>query len=220
MALVLTLRDDELAANPQLSVLVGDLATDPGVTQIAPRPLSLARCVARRRARVDVAERCAGHGRQSVSGRRGLAAQGGVPVSVRDATWRALRGSVPRLASWSTSPPSWASAWRPGCSEELAPGQARAVEEALAYGVLVDDGSHRFSPRAHPASDRGRPVDAASRRTPPACRGGACPAPRSGSRADRAPCDAAGLARWRPAMRSLAATRRARRRAVRGWASA
>jgi predicted ATPase len=41
LALVVTLRDDELAANPPLAVLVGDLATDPAVTPIALRPLSI-----------------------------------------------------------------------------------------------------------------------------------------------------------------------------------
>jgi hypothetical protein len=41
LALVLTLRDDELAANPQLGVLLGDLATDSRVKRLVPRPLSV-----------------------------------------------------------------------------------------------------------------------------------------------------------------------------------
>lgn len=41
LALFVTLRDDELAANASLAVLVGDLATEPAVTRVRPRPLSL-----------------------------------------------------------------------------------------------------------------------------------------------------------------------------------
>jgi predicted ATPase len=41
LAIVVTFREDELSANVELAELVGDLATDAGVTQIAPRPFSL-----------------------------------------------------------------------------------------------------------------------------------------------------------------------------------
>ena len=54
--LVITYRDDELAGNPPLAMLVGDLATDPVVARIALRRLSAAGVRALAGERADVGE--------------------------------------------------------------------------------------------------------------------------------------------------------------------
>ncbi len=141
MALILTLRDDELAANPQLSVLVGDLATDPVVTQIAPRPLSLAAVRSLAAGEIDVAELARVTGGNPFLVVEALSAQGGVPVSVRDATLARVARLGPAARELVDVAAVVGQRVAPGLLEELAPGQARAVEEALAYGVLVDDRS-------------------------------------------------------------------------------
>ena len=87
LALLLTLRDDELAANPALARLVGDLATDPSVSPIALAPLSMqaVRTMAAP-AGPDAREVARVTGGNPFLVVEMLAAVDGLPASVRDAT--------------------------------------------------------------------------------------------------------------------------------------
>lgn len=142
LALVLTLRDDELAANPPLGVLLGDLATDSRVRRIVPRPLSVdaVRTLAAEGG-ADVAEVARVTGGNPFLVVEMLAAGGKLPTSVRDATL----ARVSRLNSDARGLVDLAAVVGQRVSaallDELAPGQDGAVEEALARGVLTDDGA-------------------------------------------------------------------------------
>jgi DNA-binding CsgD family transcriptional regulator len=146
VAFVVTYRDDEVAVNPLLELLLGDLATSPAVRRIVLRPLSDS----------GVAELAAGSG---LDGKRLSAATGGnpflvveaiaaggrLPASVRDAAL-ARAGRLSRAAREVVDVAAVVGqrfdlellgAVLGGCAE--------AVEEALARGVLVaDDGMLGF----------------------------------------------------------------------------
>ena len=113
-----------------------------------------------------------------------LAAGGGLPSSVRDATLARVgrlgpgaRGVVDAAAVIGQRvPPSF---W-----PRSIPAQRTAVEEALAHGVLTDDGATpRLPPRAHPPGDRERDLRAAPGR---AARARSSPRSRSGPPAEPA----------------------------------
>ena len=142
LALLLTLRDDELAANPALARLVGDLATDPSVSRIALAPLSMqaVRTLAAP-AGADAREVARVTGGNPFLVVEMLAAVDGLPASVRDATLARVsrlsseaRGLVDLAAVVGERVPA-------ALLDVLAPGQAPAIEEALARGVLTDDGA-------------------------------------------------------------------------------
>ncbi len=142
LVLVLTLRDDEVAGNPPLARLVGDLATEPGVSRVELAPLSI-------RAVQTLAGAAGADAREVVRVTGGnpflvvemLAAPDRLPVSVRDATMARVsrlssdaRGLVDLAAVVGERVPAV-------LLDALAPGQGPAVEEALARGVLTDDGA-------------------------------------------------------------------------------
>jgi DNA-binding CsgD family transcriptional regulator len=141
LALIVTLRDDEIAANPPLALLVGDLATDPAVARIAPGPLSID---AVRRladgADADAAEVARVTGGNPFLVAETLAAREAFPTSVRDATLARVGRLGPRargVVEVAAIAGQWVS---PRLLEELAPECYDGVEEALARGVLTDDG--------------------------------------------------------------------------------
>lgn len=142
LALVVTLRDDELAANPPLAVLVGDLATDPGVTRIAPRPLSLdaVRSLAAG-SDADAAQVARVTGGNPFLVVEALAAAGTLPASVRDATLARAARLGPAARGLVNVAAVVGQRVSPELLDELAPGHEAAIEEALAYGVLIDDGA-------------------------------------------------------------------------------
>jgi DNA-binding CsgD family transcriptional regulator len=142
LALVVTLRDDELAANPPLAVLVGDLATDPGVTRFALRPLSLdaVRLLAAG-VSVDPDQVARVTGGNPFLVIEALAAGGTLPASVRDATLARVARLGPRARELVNVAAIAGQRVSPELLEELAPGHEDAFEEALAYGVLTDDGA-------------------------------------------------------------------------------
>ncbi len=141
MGLVVTLRDDELAANQPLGVLIGDLATDPEIVRVALAALS-----------EDAVRELAGDGGADVgpivrvTGGNPflvvemLAAAETVPVSVRDATLARVARLGPEAKGVVEVAAVVGQRVQAGLLEELVPGHEGAVKEALARGVLTDDG--------------------------------------------------------------------------------
>ncbi len=139
VVVVVTYRDDELAANPQLMVLVGDLATSAMVRRISLRRLSeeavrvLAEPVG-----VDPGELLRVTAGNPFLVVEALAAGGGLPASVRDATL----ARIGRLGSSAKGLVDVAAVIgqrvAPDLLAAIAPDSAEAVEEALALGVLVE----------------------------------------------------------------------------------
>jgi tetratricopeptide (TPR) repeat protein len=138
---VVTYRDDEVAANPELARLLGDLATNPSVTRVQLRPLSEAavRELAEP-AGIDPAQLSRATGGNPFLVVEAIAAGGRLPASVRDATLaRAGRlGSAAREAVEAAA----VIGQRVELSllEQVAPGSGVAVDEALNRGVMVADG--------------------------------------------------------------------------------
>lgn len=142
LGLVVTLRDDELAANQPLAVLLGDLATNPEIVRISLRGLSehavlllAAEQGADARAIVDLT------GGNPFLVVEMLAAGDVLPVSVRDATLARVarlsaeaKGLVDVAAVVGQRVP-------PDLLGELAPGDHAVVDEVLGMGVLIDDGT-------------------------------------------------------------------------------
>ena len=142
VVVVVTYRDDELAAHPALAMLVGDLATSPAATRMALAPLSptAVRELADP-AGVDPAELSRLTGGNPFLVAEALAAGGGLPPSLRDATMARVgrlgpgaRGVVDAAAVIGQRVP-------PDLLAAVVPGASEAVEEALALGVLTDDGA-------------------------------------------------------------------------------
>jgi DNA-binding CsgD family transcriptional regulator len=142
LMLVVTLRDDELGANLQLAALVGDLAGDPGLTRIAPRPLSLdaVRSLAAG-GDADAAEVARITGGSPFLVVETLAAGGTLPASVRDATLARVSRLGPEARGLVDVAAVAGQRVSPALLEELVPGPEAAVDEALARGVLNDDGT-------------------------------------------------------------------------------
>lgn len=142
LALVVTLRDDEIAANPPLALLVGDLATDPAVARIAPGPLSVGavRLLAAG-AHADAAEVARVTGGNPFLVVETLAAGGALPASVRDATLARVGRLGPRARGLVDVAAVAGQRVSPRLLNELAPGSYDGVEEALTRGVLTDDGA-------------------------------------------------------------------------------
>ena len=141
IALLVTYRDDELTANPDLARLVGDLATAPFATRIVLRALS-------ERAVRELAEPAGLDGAQLARVTGGnpflvvetIAAGERFPESVRDATLaRAGRLGAGARAVVDAAAVIGARV-APDLLEEVVPGSAADVEEAIARGVLVGDG--------------------------------------------------------------------------------
>jgi DNA-binding CsgD family transcriptional regulator len=141
VVIVVTYRDDEIAANSQLALLVGDLAGAPTVRRLTLRRLSAA-------AVRSMAEGTAVDARQLsrlTSGNpflvvEALSAPGGLPPTRRDATLARVgrldveaRGVVDAAAVMGQRV-------APALLTAVALSGAEAVEGALACGVLVEDG--------------------------------------------------------------------------------
>jgi DNA-binding CsgD family transcriptional regulator/tetratricopeptide (TPR) repeat protein len=142
VVVLVTYRDDELAAHPALAMLVGDLATSPAATRMALAPLSPAavRELAGP-AGVDPAELTRLTGGNPFLVAEALAARDGLPPSLRDATMARVarlgpdaRGVVDAAAVIGQRVP-------PDLLAAVVSGASDAVEEALALGVLTDDGA-------------------------------------------------------------------------------
>jgi DNA-binding CsgD family transcriptional regulator/tetratricopeptide (TPR) repeat protein len=157
VVVIVTYRDDELGANLPLLTLVGDLATSPTVRRIGLRRLSEA--AVRRLAQpagVDPGKLSRMTGGNPFLVVEAIAAGGGLPASVRDATL----ARVGRLDASARGVVDAASVIGP----RVAPGllaaivaDSAAVDGALAYGVLVEEDGvlgfrHELTRRAVEAS--------------------------------------------------------------------
>ncbi len=133
LGLIVTLRDDELAGNQPLGVLIGDLATDPSVTQISLRPLSLdaVRSLAAGSG-VDAGEIARITGGNPFLVPETVAAEGAMPVSVRDATLARVARLGPEARGLVDVAAVAGQRISPRLLEALAPDREDAVEEALA----------------------------------------------------------------------------------------
>ena len=113
IVVIVTYRDDELAVNPALALLVGDLVTSPAARRMALAPLSHA-AVRSLAGPTDVDA----DGLWRLTGGNpflvveALAARDGLPSSVRDATLARVAAWAPWRAGRSTPRPSSASASR------------------------------------------------------------------------------------------------------------
>jgi DNA-binding CsgD family transcriptional regulator len=138
---VVTYRDDELGANPALAMLIGDLATSRVVRRVAVRPLSESaiRELAEP-AGLDSHELAAVTNGNPFLVVEAIAAGGAMPASVRDATL----ARVGRLSAEARGVVEVAAVIGQRVSPQLltqvAPSNRAATEEAIARGVLVDDG--------------------------------------------------------------------------------
>ncbi len=142
VAMIVTYRDDEVAANPALGLLLGDLATSPSVRRILLRPLSEpAVGELAGPSGLDAGELARATGGNPFLVVEAIAAGGRLPASVRDA-------ALARAGRLSLSARSVVDAaavigqrFGPELLESMVPASADAVEEALARGVLVAHGS-------------------------------------------------------------------------------
>lgn len=142
VAILVTYRDDEVAANPALGLLLGDLASSPAVRRIVLRPLSDA----------AVGELAAASGLdgprllRATGGNpflvvEAIAAGGGLPASVRDAAL-ARAGRLSRAARRVVDVAAViGQRFDSGLLRSLAGDCSDAVEEALARGVLIAEGA-------------------------------------------------------------------------------
>jgi len=141
VVIVVTFREDEVAVNPPLGLLLGDLATTPVVRRIALRPLS--REAVRELSAgsgVDVSRLIAATGGNPFLVTETLAAGGGLPASVRDAAL-ARAGRLSRAARAVVDAAAViGQRLEPGLLHSLTGEGSDAIEEALARGVLVADG--------------------------------------------------------------------------------
>jgi predicted ATPase len=141
VAIVVTYRDDELSATAELARVVGDLIRGPLVKRMALRPLSdqavrsLAAPVG-----ADARELTQVTGGNPFLVVESLASERGLPASVRDATLArvarlgaAARGIVDVAAVIGQR-------FSPRLLAAVAPDSVEPMEEALAFGVLTDDG--------------------------------------------------------------------------------
>ncbi len=141
VALLVTYRDDEVAANPALEQLLGDLATRPGVRRIALRPLSEAAVgELAAPASADTAELTRVTGGNPFLVVEALAAGGRIPATVRDATLARAGRLGPQARAVVDAAAVIGQRVAPTLLEAVAPGSAAAVEEALARGVMVAEG--------------------------------------------------------------------------------
>jgi DNA-binding CsgD family transcriptional regulator len=139
--ILVTFRDDEVAANESLRLLLGDLATYPTVTRLELRPLSgqAVRSLAGSQG-LDVGDVMRATGGNPFLVVESIAAGGRLPASVKDAALaRAGRLSAAArqlvdVAAVLGPRPEYA------ILETILSDCAQSVEEALARGVLIADG--------------------------------------------------------------------------------
>jgi predicted ATPase len=141
-AIIATFRDDEVAANAELGLLLGDLTSAPWVRRIDLRPLSGAAVgELTGSGGFDVAELMRATGGNPFLVVETIAAGGTMPASVRDAALaragRLSRGGRMVVDAAAVLGQRFDYALLAG----VVGGSADAVEEALARGVLVADGA-------------------------------------------------------------------------------
>ena len=141
IALAVTYRDDEEAANPDLGQLLGALATNPSTRRVTLGPLS-----------EDAIRRLAGPagvdpGRLlRITGGNpflvveAIAAGDGIPATVRHATLARVGRLSPAARGVVDAAAVIGQQVRPSVLEAVVPGSMLAVEEALARGVVVAQG--------------------------------------------------------------------------------
>ena len=142
VAIVATFRDDEVAANRELGLLLGDVTNARGVRRIRLRPLSH---VAVRElagpSGLDVAELVRATGGNPFLVVEAVAAGERLPASVRDAAL-ARAGRLSRAArEVADAAAVLGQRFDYSLLSAVVPGSTNAVEEALAHGVLVADGT-------------------------------------------------------------------------------
>jgi DNA-binding CsgD family transcriptional regulator len=141
VVLLVTFREDEVAANPPLRLLLGDLVSRPTVKRIRLAPLSVS--AIRELAGpsgVDPGELARVTGGNPFLVVETLAGGGHLPASVRDAAL--ARAGRLSLSARDAVDAAAVIGQRvdPGLLETIAPDSGEAVEEALTRGVLVADG--------------------------------------------------------------------------------
>jgi DNA-binding CsgD family transcriptional regulator/tetratricopeptide (TPR) repeat protein len=142
IALVLTYREGEVAANADLARLLGDLATHPAVRRISLRPLSSGAVgVLARRAGLDPGQVVSLTGGNPFLVVEAIAAEGRLPASVRDAVLARASRLGPEARAAVEAAAVLGRRVDPAVLAEVVPGAGLAVEEALARGVLVAEGS-------------------------------------------------------------------------------
>jgi DNA-binding CsgD family transcriptional regulator len=137
-AIIATFRDDEAAANPELGLLLGDLTSAPGVRHIRLRPLSQA--AVRELAGpsgLDVGELVRATGGNPFLVVESVAAGDRLPASVRDAAL-ARAGRLSRAGrEVADAAAVLGQRFDYALLDAVVAGSTKAVEEALARGVLV-----------------------------------------------------------------------------------
>ena len=141
-AIIATFRDDEVAANPELGLLLGDLTNAPGVRRIRLQPLSNA--AVRELAGpsgLDASELVRVTGGNPFLVAEAVAAGDRLPASVRDAAL-ARAGRLSRAArEVADAAAVLGQRFDYALLDAVIPGSTKAVEEALARGVLLADGT-------------------------------------------------------------------------------
>ncbi|MBV9808971.1 MAG: AAA family ATPase [Solirubrobacterales bacterium] len=141
-AIIATFRDDEVAANAELGLLLGDLTNAPGVRRIRLRPLSdgAVRVLAAPSG-LDAGELLRATGGNPFLVVEAVAGGERLPASVRDAAL-ARAGRLSRSArEVADAAAVLGQRFDYALLDAVVPGSASAVEEALARGVLVAQGT-------------------------------------------------------------------------------
>jgi len=138
VVLVATYRDDEVAANPALSLLLGDLATSPSVKRIELKPLSDA--AVKELAGADWRELARATGGNPFLVVESVAAGGDLPATVRDAALARAGRLGPDARSVVDAAAVIGQRMDPSLLRAVVDDAGHAIDEALARGVLVADG--------------------------------------------------------------------------------
>ena len=142
VVVVLTYRDDEVGANPPLGLLLGDLASSPAVHRLALGPLSAAAVDALAAGSgVDSARLRGATGGNPFLVVEAIAAGGRVPASVRDAALARAGRLGPAARRVVDTAAVIGQRFEPALLGSLLGDCSEAVDEALARGVLVADGT-------------------------------------------------------------------------------
>src|SRR5581483_10851521 len=141
VAVVVTFRDDELRVNLPLTALVGDLATVRAVRRIALKPLSesAVRALAEP-AGIDARELVRLTNGNPFLVAEAIAAPGGLPANIRDATLARVTRLEPSARAVVEAAAILGLRVPFGLLREVAPHEDAALEAALERGVLVGDG--------------------------------------------------------------------------------
>src|SRR5579884_948055 len=141
IAFVVTYRDDELAANPPLQSLLGDLATNPVVSRLSLRPLSdqaVRTLAAPAVADPERVVRLTGGNPFLVT--EMVAAGDRLPETVRDAVLARVGRLEPPARAVVEAAAVAGTKVDPRVLDHVAPGSREGLEQALARGVLITAG--------------------------------------------------------------------------------